>query len=401
MNGSVPSRLRRAAAVTALAALAGGCSGGPPPAAPAAAKPATVTAPAKEAELTSVKLAPDAEKRLGIVTVAVERKAVAGTRSLGGEIEAPSGNAVVITAPSAGLLHAPAGMPIAGAAVTKGQLLFRLMPLSASERDAPVISQQAVDTATARRDTAAKRVQRTEQLLEDGAASRRQLEEAQEALSVAEAELKAAVDRRTLTTRSGTTDAGIRLEAPQRGVIQAVHVREGQTVAASAPLVDLVAMDSVWVRVPVYAGEIRAIDPNAPARVLPLGEPPDAEGFAARPMPAPPSANPRTAEVDLYFSMTNTPPGRRFRPGERVAVRLTRLDTTTGLVVPAAALLHDAYGGTWVYVAREPHVYARVRVVVSDISGGLALLGAGPPIGARVVTDGAAELFGVEFGVGK
>ena len=73
----------------------------------------------------------------------------------------------------------------------------------------------------------------------------------------------------------------------------------------------------------------------------------------------------------------------------------------TGLVVPKAALLHDAYGGTWVYVVREPQVYSRQRVVVTDISGPLAVLSQGPVEGMRVVTDGAAELFGVEFGAGK
>jgi membrane fusion protein, heavy metal efflux system len=400
MEFELPHRFRRVMAICALAAL-GACGGDKAPAASPASKPATVSSPVKEADLTTVKLAPAAEQRLGIVTVAVERKPVAGTRTLGGEIEAPSGNAVVITAPSAGLLQAPNGMPVAGAPVTKGQLLFRLVPLSASERDAPVVSQQAIDTATARRDTAQKKVRRTEQLLADGAASRRQLEEAQSELAVAEAELKAAVDRRTLATRSGTSEAGVRLEAPQSGVIQAVHVRDGQTVAASAPLVDLVRMDSVWIRVPIYAGEARDIDPKAPAHVLPLGKSSDSEGVVAQPMPSPPSANARTAEIDLYYALTNNAPGRRFRPGERVAVRLTRLDTTSGLVVPAAALLHDAYGGTWVYVAREPGVYSRVRVAVADISAGMALLRSGPPVGARVVTDGAAELFGVEFGAGK
>lgn len=368
---------------------------------PAAAKPASVTAPVKEAELTSVKLTADAEKRLGIVTVAAEQRQVARTRNLGGEIEAPSGNAIVITAPSAGLLSAPGGMPVAGASVTKGQVLFRLVPLNASERDTTVVSQQAIDTATTRRDTAAQRVRRTEQLLKDGAASRRQLEEAQAELAVAEAELRAAVDRRALATRSGASESGIRLEAPQGGVIRAVHVRDGQTVAAATPIVDIVRVDSVWIRVPIYSGEVREIDLKAPARVLALGEPPDAAGAIAQPMPAPPSANPRTAEIDLYYAMSNEASGRRLRPGERVAVRLARHESATGLVVPAAALLHDAYGGTWVYVAREPHVYARVRVVVTDISGGLAVLSAGPPAGARVVTDGAAELFGVEFGVGK
>ena len=35
-----------------------------------------------------------------------------------------------------------------------------------------------------------------------------------------------------------------------------------------------------------------------------------------------------------------------------------------------------------------------------SIQGDLAVLAAGPPVGATVVTAGAAELFGTEFGVG-
>ena len=46
-------------------------------------------------------------------------------------------------------------------------------------------------------------------------------------------------------------------------------------------------------------------------------------------------------------------------------------------------------------------MYARERVVVADITGANAVLALGPAVGARVVTDGAAELFGVEFGAGK
>jgi multidrug efflux pump subunit AcrA (membrane-fusion protein) len=155
----------------------------------------------------------------------------------------------------------------------------------------------------------------------------------------------------------------------------------------------------VWVRVPVYAGEARAIDTNAPADVQPLGEWTDAPGVPAQPIAAPPSADASTAGVDLYYSVANL--NNRFRPGERVAVRLARRGSETGLVVPKSALLHDAYGGTWVYVVREPRVYVRQRVVVADITGILAVLSQGPAAGARVVTDGAAELFGVEFGAGK
>ena len=181
--------------------------------------------------------------------------------------------------------------------------------------------------------------------------------------------------------------------------MQNVHVRAGQTVAAGTPLIDLVRLTTVWVRVPVYAGEASDIDTSAPVDVQLLGGAADAAGVTAQPIPAPPSANATTAGVDLYYSLPN--PNNRFRPGERVAVRLPRRESETGLVVPKAALLHDAYGGTWVYVVREPRVYVRQRVVVADITGHLAVLSQGPAAGARVVTDGAAELFGVEFGAGK
>ena len=119
----------------------------------------------------------------------------------------------------------------------------------------------------------------------------------------------------------------------------------------------------------------------------------------AQPIQGPPSGNATTAAIDLYYAIST--PGQPFRPGERVADALPRRGPANATVVPKASLLHDAYGGTWVYVVREPRVYARARVTVTDINGDLAVLSEGPALGTRVVTDGAAELFGVEFGAGK
>jgi membrane fusion protein, heavy metal efflux system len=384
--------------ISMLCLAIAGCGGDAPPA-QSAAKPATVTAPVKEAQLTTVTLSEDAERRLAIKMETVAQRAVPRTRTIGGEIMAPSGTALAITAPVAGTLQATAAVPTAGLPVLRGQTLFRLVPIQPSERDATVDAQQAVDTTTARREAAVLKVQRAERLVKDGSVSRRTLEEAQAELAVVEAELKAARERVALATRSGTSSGGVLIAAPEAATVQNVHVRAGQTVAAGTPLIDLVRLATVWVRVPVYAGEARAIDTNAPADVQPLGESTDAPGVTAQPIAAPPSANASTAGVDLYYSLANL--DNRFRPGERVAVRLPRRESETGLVVPKAALLHDAYGGTWVYVVREPRVYVRQRVVVADITGSLAVLSQGPAAGARVVTDGAAELFGVEFGAGK
>ena len=55
----------------------------------------------------------------------------------------------------------------------------------------------------------------------------------------------------------------------------------------------------------------------------------------------------------------------------------------------------------WVYVSLGGHKYSRRRIRLERISGPLALLASGPEPGTPVVTDGAAELFGTEFGGGK
>jgi hypothetical protein len=70
-------------------------------------------------------------------------------------------------------------------------------------------------------------------------------------------------------------------------------------------------------------------------------------------------------------------------------------------VVPYAAVLYDASGNTWAYTAPEPLRFVRQPIKIDFIDGEKAVLVDGPPSGTPVVTVGAAELLGVEIGVGK
>ena len=366
----------------------------------ASAPPAVkVDAPVKESALTTITLTPEAEKRLGIETMTVERKTLRRTRTVGGEVTAPAGAERTIAAPLAGTLEALDSVPLVGTNVARGTPIFRLVPLAAAERDARLEAERLVGEATARQEVVAKRAQRAEQLTRDGAGSRRAAEEAQAELATANANLEAARNRLALATRGRSASGAITLDAPFAGLLRNLHASGGQTVAAGAPLFDLVRLDVVWIRVPVYVGESDDVDPRAPARVVSLGDPGSTEGTIAKPVTAPPSADPSTAAVDLYFAVSN--PGQSFRPGQRVGVRLALRADQNSLVVPHTALLHDAYGGTWVYETREPRVYVRRRVSVTDIVDTVAVLDQGPAPGTRVVTVGAAELFGTEFGAGK
>ena len=173
--------------------LAAGCSSGEaPPAKPEA--PAHVDAPRPEAEFTTVKLSAEAVKRLGIETVAARIDTAAATRSLGGEVTVPEGRMVTVTAPVAGTLSAVSGIQ-PGARVTRGTRLMTLAPLASSERDQTIEARRAVEAAQADADTARLRLQRLEQLLKDGAASVRSVEEARGQFKIAEAALNAAQER--------------------------------------------------------------------------------------------------------------------------------------------------------------------------------------------------------------
>ncbi|MFQ6028054.1 MAG: hypothetical protein ACE5Q6_11220 [Dehalococcoidia bacterium] len=75
------------------------------------------------------------------------------------------------------------------------------------------------------------------------------------------------------------------------------------------------------------------------------------------------------------------------------------------LTVPYASIVYGNHGEEWVYTNPEPTLFIREEVVVDRIEGttegGTAYLLEGPAPGTLVVTAGAAELWGTEFGVGK
>ena len=260
--------LRRVGAIVAV--LAAGCSSGKP-AAPHTEAPAHVESPKKEAELTTVKLSPEAVKRLGIEIVTVKTESAAATRWLGGEVTVPEGRLVTVTAPVAGTVSAVSAV-LPGARVTRGARLMTLAPLASSERDQSIEARRAVDAAQAEADTARRRVARLEQLLKEGAASVRSVEEARGQLQVAEAALNAARERLSAIQKGPVGPQGeIVITAPLDGVIQSMSAASGQTVASAAPLVQIAQVNTLWVRVPVFAGDVEQIDTSQPASVKRLG----------------------------------------------------------------------------------------------------------------------------------
>jgi hypothetical protein len=264
---------------------------------------------------------------------------------------------------------------------------------------------------------------RAKDVLAGGAGSQRMVDEAQAQVDVAKKLLEAATARRnTLSRLLGELETGgatpIRIESPETGVLRTVSALPGQAVPSGASLFEVLNLDRVWVRVPVYVGELPDIDTTRSANVGSLADPAGGLTRTAAPVTAPPAANPVAGTLDLFFALDNrrcvhlgsvatcaafagSERDALYGPGERVGVSLALKGPAESLTVPWKAVVYDYYGGAWVYEKTGDRSYTRRRVAVRHVADGVAVLAEGPAAGTRVVTDGAAELFGTETGFSK
>jgi len=393
--------------------------------APLPIPPAKVARTVNESDLNTVELSPDAERRLGLAFETVQIRSMPRSRSYGAEMVLPTGAAVIISSPLSGTLHHPPGarFPQVGQPIQAGETMLELLPLLTPERsvltpaerirfaEAKVTVAQAQIDADGQFQQAAVQVEaaqialaRAERLFQENVGPRRAVDDANAQLELAEKTLAAAKERKQLVDNikldeeAGTLKP-LPIASPLEGIVRATHVQVGQLIAVGLPLFEVMNDRVMWIKVPVYVGELDQIDGNRPARLTLLdGRQMDGD-VIAEPVSLPPTALPLSAAVDLYYEVPNL--NHTFRPGQRVAAYLSLKGETEMLAVPWSAVLHDIYGGQWVYEQVDEHKYARRRVQVGWIDGGWAALVRGPAVGTRVVTAGVAELAGTEFGFAK
>jgi RND family efflux transporter MFP subunit len=262
------------------------------------------------------------------------------------------------------------------------------------------------DTKRASEEVEAARIalDRAHRLFADKAGSARDVDDAQARLAVSQKTLESAMARRDglthakLDSESGTLTP-MDIVSPVDGLVVALGVAPSQTVAANTALVEVADTSTVWIRVPIYVGQLAEIRPDADVAIGSLRGGADAKTQSAQPIAAPPSADPQSSTVDVFYEMRNK--DGALRPGARVGVTLPLVGEEESLVVPWAAILHDIHGSAWLYEKPQAQTYQRRRVEVRHVTGETAVLARGPDVGTEIVVDGAAELFGTEFGAGK
>ncbi len=372
--------------------------------------PANVNKVVKEDELNTVTLTEEAEKRIGLTVAGVETKAVRRVRVYGGEVTIPVGRTILVAAPLGGTLKAPSGGEVkAGQSVKAGQHVFQLTPLLTPDGRATLSASLAdtegqVNNAKTQVELTRIALDRAKRVLKDGAGSQRQVDEADAAYNLATKTLDAATARQAILKKvvgdaeSGTA-APMPIDAPTDGILRTVSALAGQTVPSGAALFEVVDLSTAWVRVALPVNDLDAIDRAEPALVGKLSALLGTRLTPAKPVSAPPSANPLAATVDVFYEMPNA--DGKLTPGQRLGVTIPLADARESLTVPWSAVVFDIHGGTWVYEQVGPRKYARRRVVVGYTVGADAVLASGPPAGIKVVTAGVQELFGAETGFVK
>jgi hypothetical protein len=115
-------------------------------------------------------------------------------------------------------------------------------------------------------------------------------------------------------------------------------------------------------------------------------------GASDRPAPAEPAHITKLA--DGFNQITLTADAAR-----RIDVKTAAVESDGGdIVIPYSAVLYDPDGATWTYTNPKPLVFVRANITVKEIAGDRAVLTKGPAAGTAVVTLGATELWGVEYG---
>ncbi|MBN8924895.1 MAG: efflux transporter periplasmic adaptor subunit [Rhodanobacter sp. 68-29] len=337
----------------------------PPPAAPpaeasAVAAPTEVKIPT--AYLTSANIAVEAVSKGGVATDILAPATVAG---------APGSVATVVARASGTLRRLDHRL---GDAVKAGEVLALVDSFDATA----MAAERSV--ARARADLARKAFARESNLYQQGVSARQDMETAQSALAVAEAESRRA---EAVASAAHVSDDGrsIAVVSPIDGRITASQAALGNFVQPQTELFQVAGNGAVQIEVPVTASDSARITEGDTATVVPaVGAPVSAVVHAITPTV---SGSTQAATVVL----TPTAPTPALVIGEGVQARLHASGSASGLSVPEDAVQH-VDGHDVVFVRTADGFRAR-PVLVGTRSGGMAQLLSGVQAGEQVATRNA------------
>lgn len=311
------------------------------------------------------------------VAVAEERE-IPASFSAAGELVAPPGGLVHVSAPVAGLAQVDGPSLGPGDFVRSGQVLALIAPTSLNESYARI----RADVVAAEREA-----ERAERLFSAGAIPARRLEEARRDLNVAVSAFEA-IGGASASVDGDDPDSDLyRLRSPIDGVVAVRDMALGQQVAVGEHAFTIVNAATLWfvARVPArYASETSRIrgawftveggaSTYTATRVLSVGD----------------VIDPGSRTLPVRFAVANAE--RALKVGMLAEGQILIGDPVRGPAVPASAI-QDENGLSVVYVKVTGDTFDRRVIDPGASDGSWTLVASGLEIGEQVVTTGAYQV---------
>ena len=330
------------------------------------------------------------------MALAEEAKLSPQIYSTGRVIASPSNRALV--APPVGGIIESRSLPRIGERVMRGQLLATLLQTPTAAEAAQIrIENSRVDAerrrlaqgeieARARLSAAAAEADRAKRLLEKKAYSQRQFEVAEADRKAAEATL-AGMQEQIKALQATSTTSNYQVTAPLSGTIVELKKAAGEEVHPGEPILEIVALDQVWVEAPIFEKDLgrmtRSVDATFTTAAYPDKE------FHGRLINIGAVVDEQSRTAKAVFEVNNL--AGELKLGMQANLRLSAGDKTTVLLVPKESVL-DNEGKKIVYVLRSGEEFERRDVVLGDEYGDKIAIISGVKRGERVVTQGAYQL---------
>jgi cobalt-zinc-cadmium efflux system membrane fusion protein len=316
--------------------------------------------------------------------------------STGRVIASPANRALV--APPVGGIIENRPLPRIGERVTRGQLMATLIQTPTAAEAAQIrIENSRVDAerrrlaqseieARARLSAAGAEAERARRLLEKKAYSERQFETAEADRKAAEATLMA-VQEQLKALQTAPMTSAYEVTAPISGIVAEVRKAAGEEVHPGEPILEIVALETVWVEAPIFEKDLGRLAKDINATLTTPAYP--EKEFHGRLVNIGAVVDEQTRAAKAVFEVNNA--AGELRLGMQANVRIAAGQQVNVLLVPKESVL-DNEGKKIVYVLRTGEEFERRDVVVGDAYGDKVAIVSGVKPGERVVTQGAYQL---------
>lgn len=181
----------------------------------------------------------------------------------------------------------------------------------------------------------------------------------------------------------GTPQTLITLNSPIGGVVQALEVRPGMTVAAGATLARINGLSSAWLNLAVPEAEAGAIAPGQSVEARLPAFP--GEVLAGTVDAVLPEANADSRTLRVRVELDNSQ--GRLRPGMTAQVRLSQSSSSDALWLPSEAIIRTGRRAL-VMLAEDGGRYRPVEVRLGPENAGRTVVTQGLTEGQQVVASG-------------